>query len=78
MANAPSSIKRKEPRWADPFGALVTIELVWAGRPPTTPSAAAVAAGFALIPDVVAVLAGPAAPTGTHGAIEARANPSSL
>jgi hypothetical protein len=45
---------------AEPLGALVYIELVWARRRPATPSAAAVAAGFALIPEVVAVLAGPA------------------
>jgi hypothetical protein len=45
---------------AELLEALVNIELVWAGRPPTTPRAAAVAAGFALIPEVVAVLAGPA------------------
>jgi hypothetical protein len=40
---------------ADPLGELVNIELVWAGQPRTTLSAAAVAAGFALIPEVVAV-----------------------
>jgi hypothetical protein len=40
---------------AAPLGDLVNIELVWAGQPPTTPGAAAVAAGFALTPGVVAV-----------------------
>ena len=40
---------------AEPLGELVDIELVWACQPPTTPSAAAVAAGFPLIPEVVAV-----------------------
>jgi hypothetical protein len=55
---------------AEPLEALVNIELVWAGRSPTTPRAAAVAAGFALIPEVVAVRAGPAPPTGTRGAVE--------
>jgi hypothetical protein len=44
---------------AEPLGELVNIELIWAEQPPTTPSAAAVAAGFALAPEVVAV----------HGAI---------
>jgi hypothetical protein len=48
---------------AEPLGELIKLELVWAGRPPT-PSAAAVAAGFALIPEVVAVLAGPETPKG--------------
>ena len=41
---------------AGSLGELVDIELVWAGQPPTTPSAAAVAGGFALIREVVAVL----------------------
>ena len=41
---------------ADPLGELVHVELIWASRPPTTPSAAAAAAGFALTPEVVAVL----------------------
>jgi hypothetical protein len=45
---------------AEPLGDLIELELVWAGRPPATPRAAAVAAGFALISEVVAVLAGPA------------------
>jgi hypothetical protein len=40
---------------AEPLGELVKIDLVWADRPPTRPSAAAVAAGFPLIPEVVAV-----------------------
>jgi hypothetical protein len=40
----------------EPLRELVNIELIWAGQPPTTPSAAAVAAGFALTPEVVAVL----------------------
>jgi hypothetical protein len=48
---------------AEPLGELIKLELVWAGRPPT-PGAAAVAAGFALIPEVVAVLAGPETPKG--------------
>jgi hypothetical protein len=47
---------------AEPLGALVNVELVWAGRRPAAASAAAVAAGFALIPEVVAVLAGPQEP----------------
>ena len=42
---------------AEPLEALVNVELVWAGPPPTAPRAAAVAAGFALIPEVVAVRA---------------------
>ena len=41
---------------AEPLGELVHVELIWAGRPPTTPGAAAAAAGFALTPEVVAVL----------------------
>ena len=40
---------------AEPLGDLIDIELVWSEQPPTTPTAAAVAAGFALIPEVVAV-----------------------
>ena len=40
---------------AEPLGELVNVELVWAGQPPTTPSKAAVAAGSALTPEVVAV-----------------------
>jgi hypothetical protein len=40
---------------AEPLGDLVNIELVWAVQPPTDPSAAAVAAGFPLTPEVVAV-----------------------
>jgi hypothetical protein len=40
---------------AEPLGELVYIDVVWAGRPPTIPSAAAVAAGFGLTPEVVAV-----------------------
>jgi hypothetical protein len=39
---------------AEPLEELVSIELVWAGPPPTTHAAAA-AAGFALTPEVVAV-----------------------
>jgi hypothetical protein len=41
---------------AEPLGDLVHVELIWAGRPPTAPGAAAAAAGFALTPEVVAVL----------------------
>jgi hypothetical protein len=41
---------------AEPVGELLNIELVWVGQPPTTPGAVAVAAGFALTPEVVAVL----------------------
>jgi hypothetical protein len=41
---------------AEPLGELVRVELIWAGQPPTTPGAAAAAAGFALTPEVVAVL----------------------
>jgi hypothetical protein len=41
---------------AEPLGELVHVELIWAGLPPTTPGAAAAAAGFALTPEVVAVL----------------------
>jgi hypothetical protein len=41
---------------AEPLGELVYVELVWADQPPTTPGAAAAAAGFALTPEVVAVL----------------------
>jgi hypothetical protein len=40
---------------AEPLEALVNIKLVWALPPPTTPRAAAVAAGFPLTPEVVAV-----------------------
>ena len=40
---------------AEPLGELVQIELVWAGRPVMIPSDAAVAAGFPLTPEVVAV-----------------------
>jgi hypothetical protein len=40
---------------AEPLGDLVNIELVWAGQPPTAPGAAALAAGFALTPEVVEV-----------------------
>ena len=50
---------------ADPLGELVNVELVWAGQPPTTPSKAAVAAGFALTPEVVAVHSAIATPTST-------------
>jgi hypothetical protein len=39
---------------AEPVEELVNIELVWAGPPPTTPRAAAGAAGFARTPEVVA------------------------
>ena len=41
---------------AEPLGELVHVELIWAGQPPTTPRAAAAAAGFPLTPEVVAVL----------------------
>jgi hypothetical protein len=41
---------------AEPLGELVHVQLIWAGRSPTTPGAAAAAAGFALTPEVVAVL----------------------
>jgi len=37
---------------AEPLGELINIELVWAGQPPTNPSTSAVAAGFALTPEV--------------------------
>jgi hypothetical protein len=40
---------------AEPLGELVNIELVWAGQPPTTPGAAALAAGLALTPEVAAI-----------------------
>ena len=40
---------------AEPLGELIDIELAWSEQPPTTPTAAAVAAGFALIPEVVTV-----------------------
>ncbi|MGO9907747.1 MAG: hypothetical protein ACLP4R_28905 [Solirubrobacteraceae bacterium] len=40
---------------AEALGAVIRVELAWARRPPTTASAAAVAAGFPLIPEVVAV-----------------------
>jgi hypothetical protein len=40
---------------AEPLGQLVNIELVWEGQPPTTPSAAAIAAGFELTPEVVEI-----------------------
>jgi hypothetical protein len=40
---------------AELLGELVNVELVWTGQPPTTPSAAAAAAGFAVTPEVVAV-----------------------
>ncbi|HUA05824.1 MAG TPA: hypothetical protein VMB27_18080 [Solirubrobacteraceae bacterium] len=40
---------------AEPLGAEIRIDLAWACRPPTTPRAAAVAAGFPLTPEVVAV-----------------------
>ncbi|HUA45634.1 MAG TPA: hypothetical protein VMA77_10425 [Solirubrobacteraceae bacterium] len=40
---------------AGPLGELINIKLVWAGQPPTNPSAGAVAAGFALTPEVVSV-----------------------
>jgi hypothetical protein len=36
-------------------GEVVNVKLVWTGQPPTTPSDAAAAAGFALTPEVVAV-----------------------
>jgi hypothetical protein len=41
---------------AEPLGDLVNTELVWSGRPPRTPCAGAVAAGFALTPEVVEVI----------------------
>jgi len=44
---------------AEPLGELIHIKLLWATRPPTTPSAAAVAAGFPLIPEVVTVRTDP-------------------
>jgi hypothetical protein len=40
---------------AEPFGELINVDLIWADRPPTRPTAAAVAAGFPLIPEVAAV-----------------------
>jgi hypothetical protein len=57
---------------AEPRGELIKLELVWAGRRPATPSAAAVAAGFALIPEVVAVLAGTAPTPGTPAGLKAK------
>ena len=60
---------------AEPLGKLVNIELVWADRPPTIPSNAAAAAGFALTPEVIAVHS--ATCTGdTHRAtVESRTDP---
>jgi hypothetical protein len=55
---------------AEPLGELVHIELIWAGRPPTTPSAAAVAAGFALTPEVVAVLSATCTAGGRRSIVE--------
>lgn len=40
---------------AEPLGQLINIELVWAGHPPKTPSAAAIAAGFPMTPEVSAI-----------------------
>ena len=40
---------------AEPLGTLILVELAWASRPPTTARAAAVAAGFPLTPEVVAL-----------------------
>jgi hypothetical protein len=40
---------------AAPLGAEIRIELAWTCPPPTAPRAAAVAAGFPLIPEVVVV-----------------------
>jgi len=40
---------------AEPLGELVNIEFVWAVQPPTTPGDVAVAAGFALTPEVVEI-----------------------
>ena len=55
---------------AEPLGELVHIELIWAGRPPTTPSAAPVAAGFALTPEVVAVLSATCTAGGHRSIVE--------
>ena len=59
---------------AKPLGELVNIELVWAGQPPTTPSAAAVAAGFALIPEVAAVLSATCTADRPRSTVEVRTN----
>ena len=41
---------------AQPLGDLISTELVWTCQPPTTPSAAAIAAGFPLTPEVIEVI----------------------
>ena len=41
---------------AQPLGDLISIELAWTCQPPTTPSAAAIAAGFPLTPEVIEVI----------------------
>jgi hypothetical protein len=48
--------KRSAAISAEPLGELINIELIWAGQPPTIPSAAAVAAGFPQTPEVVEVI----------------------
>ena len=40
---------------AEPLGELVNVKLVWAGKPPPTPSAAAAAAGLPVTPEVIAI-----------------------
>jgi hypothetical protein len=71
-------MQRTMSRSAEPLGELVNIELIWAGQPPTTPSAAAVAAGFALTPEVVAVLSATCTADGHRSTVEARTDPGSF
>ena len=63
---------------AEPLGEIINVELVWAGEAPTTPRAAAVAAGFALIPEIVALLSATSTADWHHSAGEVRTDPASF
>jgi hypothetical protein len=63
---------------AEPLGDLVNIELVWTGQPPTAPSTAAAAAGFALIPEVVSVRSATRTAHTYRAPVESRTNPGSF
>jgi hypothetical protein len=63
---------------AEPLSELIKIELTWACPPPTSPSAAAVAAGFALTPEVVEVIGTTRATDGHRATVAVRTNPGSF
>jgi hypothetical protein len=57
---------------AEPLEELINIQLAWAEHPPTTPSAAATAAGFPLTPEIVAVHGAGCAADRSRATLESR------